>query len=289
MFGRQEYREINGNLNRQLEEKQVLIAVHRGTWGGNVIQNTIQAYRIALDMGGDIFECDAALSADGVFYAFHDGTEPINLGREENLTTLPSQEIDRLVCINSAYGPSGVHVEKLEDVLQAFTHGELFNIDRAWEHLPQLDALLARYPHVLGQALVKTPVREEYLEFFRRCPRKYMYMAIVRTEEEVRQALGYPGVNLVGMEFQASTPQDSLYQDEAIRSAQEAGVFVWANAIKLWPTEVGILFAGLDDDAALAGDPDGSWGEMMRKGVRVIQTDWPWQLSRYRARYFGKA
>lgn len=31
MFGRQEYREINGNLNRQLEEKQVLIAVHRGT------------------------------------------------------------------------------------------------------------------------------------------------------------------------------------------------------------------------------------------------------------------
>ena len=87
---------------------------------------------------------------------------------------------------------SGVHVEKLEDVLQAFTHGELFNIDRAWEHLPQLDALLARYPHVLGQALVKTPVREEYLEFFRRCPRKYMYMAIVRTEEEARQALGYP-------------------------------------------------------------------------------------------------
>ena len=68
------------------------------------------------------------------------------------------------MCINSAYGPSGVHVEKLEDVLQAFTHGELFNIDRAWEHLPQLDALLARYPHVLGQALVKTPVREEYLE-----------------------------------------------------------------------------------------------------------------------------
>ena len=186
MFGRQEYREINGNLNRQLEEKQVLIAVHRGTWGGNVIQNTVQAYRIALDMGGDIFECDAALSADGVFYAFHDGTEPINLGREENLTTLPSQEIDKLVCINSAYGPSGVHVEKLEDVLQAFTHGELFNIDRAWEHLPQLDALLARYPHVLGQALVKTPVREEYLEFFRRCPRKYMYMAIVRTEEEAR-------------------------------------------------------------------------------------------------------
>ena len=93
------------------------------------------------------------------------------------------------------------------------------------------------------------------MEFFRRCPRKYMYMAIVRTEEEVRQALGYPGVNLVGMEFQASTPQDPLYQDEAIRSAQEAGLFVWANAIKLWPTEVGSLFAGLDDDGGLGRRP----------------------------------
>ena len=39
MFGKEEYREINANLNRQLEEKQVLIAVHRGTWGGNVAQN----------------------------------------------------------------------------------------------------------------------------------------------------------------------------------------------------------------------------------------------------------
>ena len=51
MFGKEEYREINANLNRQLEEKQVLIAVHRGTWGGNVAQNTIQAYRISREMG----------------------------------------------------------------------------------------------------------------------------------------------------------------------------------------------------------------------------------------------
>ena len=188
-----------------------------------MIQNTIQAYRIALDMGGDIFECDAALSADGVFYAFHDGTEPINLGREENLTTLPSQEIDKLVCINSAYGPSGVHVEKLEDVLQAFTHGELFNIDRAWEHLPQLDALLARYPTFWARHLSKRRCGRSIWSFSAAVPGNTCTWPFVRTEEEARQALGYPGVNLVGMEFQASTPQDPLYQDEAIRSAQEAG------------------------------------------------------------------
>lgn len=288
MFGKEEYREINANLNRQLEEKQVLIAVHRGTWGGNVAQNTIQAYRIARQMGGDIFECDLAPSTDGVFYAFHDGTEPGNLGRQENIKTMSSQEIDSLVYINTVFEPSGVHVEKLEDILRTFCHGELFNIDRAWDHLPQLIPVLDRHPHALHQAIIKTPVKPEYLGFFQNCPQKYPYMAIVQNLEEVEQALAWPGINLVGMELQASTKEDDLFQDGLIQRLAEAGVFAWANAIKLRPHEAGTLFAGLDDNVALDGDSDSSWGEMFRKGIRVVQTDWPWQLSQYRGSYFGK-
>lgn len=288
MFGKEEYREINANLNRQLEEKQVLIAVHRGTWGGNVAQNTIQAYRISREMGGDIFECDLAPSTDGVFYAFHDGTEPGNLGRQENIKTMSSQEIDSLVYINTVFEPSGVHVEKLEDILRTFCHGELFNIDRAWDHLPQLIPVLDRHPHALHQAIIKTPVKPEYLGFFQNCPQKYPYMAIVQNLEEVEQALAWPGINLVGMELQASTKEDDLFQDGLIQRLAEAGVFAWANAIKLRPHEAGTLFAGLDDNVALDGDPDSSWGEMFRKGIRVVQTDWPWQLSQYRGSYFGK-
>lgn len=287
MFGKEEYREINTNLNRQLEEKQVLIAVHRGTWGGNVAQNTIQAYRISRQMGGDIFECDLAPSTDGVFYAFHDGTEPGNLGRQENIKTMSSQEIGSLVYINTVFEPSGVHVEKLEDILCAFRHGELFNIDRAWDYLPQLTDVLNRYPHALHQAIIKTPVKPEYLGFFQNCPQKYPYMAIVRNLEEVEQALAWPGINLVGMELQASTKEDALFQDGLIQRLTEAGVFAWANAIKLRPHKAGTLFAGLDDNVALDGNPDASWGETFRKGIRVIQTDWPWQLSQYRESYFG--
>ena len=65
MFGKEEYREINANLNRQLEEKQVLIAVHRGTWGGNVAQNTIQAYRISREMGGAFCPLHPSLTSPG--------------------------------------------------------------------------------------------------------------------------------------------------------------------------------------------------------------------------------
>ena len=113
-------------------------------------------------------------------------------------------------------------------------------------------------------------------------------MAIVQNLEEVEQALAWPGINLVGMELQASTKEDALFQGGLIQRLAEAGVFAWANAIKLRPHEAGTLFAGLDDNVALDGDPDSSWGEMFRKGIRVVQTDWPWQLSQYRESYFGK-
>ena len=51
----------------------------------------------------------------------------------------------------------------------------------------------------------------------------------------------------------------------------------------------GNLNRQLEEKQVLIAVHRGTWGEMMRKGVRVIQTDWPWQLSRYRARYFRKA
>ena len=58
MYGKKEYAHINALLNQKIEEKKHLIAVHRGTWHGNIIQNTIPAYRISLKMGADMVEAD---------------------------------------------------------------------------------------------------------------------------------------------------------------------------------------------------------------------------------------
>lgn len=286
MFGKEQYREINANLNRQIEEKKVLISVHRGAWGGNIIQNTIPAFQIARDMGGDIFELDLSLSTDGVLYVFHDGTEPGNLSCDKNLNTLSSQEIDALECNNWIFEKSGVHVERFQDVLETFSHGELFNVDRAANYLPQTIELMNQYPHAIHQAIVKTAATPEALRFFEECPQKYMFMPIVRNMEEVRFALSFHTINMVGMEILAPTQKDELFQEENIRVIQEAGLFVWMNSIKLGPTEKFGLYAGLDDCMALNGQEDEAWGTMFHKGAGVIQTDWPFQLSRYRDRYF---
>ena len=214
MIGKECYAEINSTLDALLAEKKVLVAVHRGAWGGNIVENTIPSCRLCREMGGDIFECDVASSTDGVLYAFHDGTERRNLNRSDNIKTMSSQEVDSLVYNNCIYEPSGVHVERFEDIVRYFCHGEIFNIDRAWDILPQLTAALDKYPHALRQAIIKTHVVPEQLQFLNDYPTKYMYMPIVYNMDEVRQVLSYPTLNVVGMEIITDSKDSDIFQDE---------------------------------------------------------------------------
>lgn len=281
MIGKEQYREINLLLSGRLEEKGVLTAVHRGAWGGNIIENTTQAYEAALDMGADMVECDLTLSTDGVLYAFHDGGEFRLFRKEENMTTMDSQTIDALEFLNCLGMPSGRRVQRLEEILSHFTRGELINIDRAWPALPELDAELRKYPHALRQVVIKTPVEEQYLDFFQNCPVKYMYMPIARSMEDVRQVLSRPGINVVGVEAIAVTPEAELFQEENIRWIREQGLYVWANAIQLSGLAQHELCGGLHDCRALEEGADAAWGALLDKGYNVLQTDWPFQLSRY--------
>ena len=94
MFGRECYSEINELLNKTFEKKKVLIAAHRGAWGGNIIENTIPSFLLAREMGADMFECDVSKSTDGILYAFHDGFETRLLGINKNIEKLSASEID---------------------------------------------------------------------------------------------------------------------------------------------------------------------------------------------------
>ncbi|MEA5048645.1 MAG: glycerophosphodiester phosphodiesterase family protein [Eubacteriales bacterium] len=286
MFGNQVFSDINQILNQRFEEKKALIAVHRGTHAGNIVENTIPAFETALQMGGDLFEFDLIRSTDGAIYAFHDGMEPRNLGCTENIKTMSSAQIDRLHYRNADWEISGVHVEKFENILEHFTGNELYNIDRAWDILPQITNLLKKYPNTIRQAIIKAPVRKELLAFFSACPEKYMFMPVVRNMEEVHTALSCPNINLVGMEVIAKTSGDELYQQENLDFILEHGLFVWANAITLSGLEESKLFGNLNDDLALLEGYGLSWGEALRKGVRILQTDWPMQLCQFRDSYF---
>lgn len=276
-FGRPQYEAINALLNARFAEKGTLIAAHRGSWRGNIIQNTLAAYRAALMMGADLLETDTTATKDGVVYSLHDGVEPVLLGLPRNAMRLNSDTVDRYPTLNALGVPTRQHVERLETVFEGLTHGELLNIDRSWRANGLVVPLLDRYPHMLRQALIKAPLREKaVLEQLNEHPTKYMFMPICYSLADVKAALAYDGLNMVGVELIAPTPESELFQDEAIAWIHDRGLFCWVNALvitDLEPDEA--LYGGLDDDISIKQDPDAGWGRLMDKHIDVIQTDWP--------------
>lgn len=286
-FGKEQYREINELLNAKFEEKKVLICAHRGSWHGNVIQNTTMAYKAALMQGADIVETDTTASYDGEVFSIHDGVEPRLFGWNKSSAHLSADQISAFHPLNGLGEPSSHHIQKLEEVFDFLCHDELINIDRTWRAAGKVPALLDQHPHMLRQAILKAPLsHREILDQLENHPVKYMFMPICYSLADVEEALAYRNLNMVGVELIAFSNDDELFSDEAIRYIHSKNLFTWVNALTL--TDVPPykpLYGDLDDDISILEGPDRGWGRLFDKQIDVIQTDWPALVKNYR---FGR-
>lgn len=274
MIGKPEYANINTPLNEALAIGRPLIAVHRGTGLGSVAENTLNSTRAALRQGADIVEVDISASTDGEYFCFHDGQERRAFGIEENLTTLSSARIEELSYLwhsDTHYG-----VERLSNVLDALPE-VFFNIDRSWPAWPGLLDYLRDWDP--GYLLIKSICDERYLNILAEHEIKYPFIPIVKSVADIDLVLTTPGLNTVGLELISRTPDDLFCDPAYLRQLHDMGLAVFANAIVL-PDRVP-LFGGFDDEVSMFDDPAKGWGELVDRGVNIIQTDWPDQLRRY--------
>ena len=190
------YAQINTPLSQKLAQKKCLIAAHRGSWGGNIAQNTVGAYKAALQMGADIVETDVNATTDGVLYSFHDGNEQRVFGVEKSIRQMDSKEVESYHPINTCNELTAARINRLTEVLDFLSHGELLNIDRAWNIIPQLLEVLDRYPNAKYQVVIKAPLKAKAAyEYLNAHPVKYMFMPICYSFEDVEAALSYPDLN----------------------------------------------------------------------------------------------
>lgn len=68
---------------------------HRGLWGGDVLENSVTAYKNAVANGYPV-EIDLHLSTDGVLFSFHDDNTLRMTGKDLDIHTLSSTEITAL-------------------------------------------------------------------------------------------------------------------------------------------------------------------------------------------------
>ena len=60
---------------------------------------------------------------------------------------MDSKEVEGYHPINTCNEPTAARINRLTEVLDFLSHGELLNIDRAWNIIPQLLEVLERYPN----------------------------------------------------------------------------------------------------------------------------------------------
>lgn len=269
--------EGNEELWKRKNENGVLIAAHKGTSGGNVIQNTSLAYMNSLLHGADMIEIDVILSTDGVFYAFHDGQEPFLLRINKDIKKMTSTEIDSYTCINQNGAYSKQHLEKLDDILEQFKGRCFINIDRSWFYWKEIIEFLDK-KGMQDQIILKSPVEKDLLETLQNMKSSVMYMPILKTVEEWDIVKQYD-INVVAAELIFKDLSSPFIKPEFIEGLHKENIMAWANAITLDDNDT--LTGLLDDNRAIKEGYDASWGKLLNLGFDIIQTDWPALLKQY--------
>lgn len=256
--------------------RDILVAAHRGSFGGSVIQNTVLAFETALSNGADIIEVDVAKSLDGKFFAFHTGQEHI-LGLPKNIGEMTANEISSVNLINTIGGQTGQRLNTIDEILETFRGRCLINIDRSWIYGQTfIDYILAWSLHndMQDQILIKTPVNRTYLQHL--VP-SILYMPIIKDAAEWK-VIKECNLRIYAAELVFRHEAANVISDKFINLLEKQNIKKWVNAIKINDTD--ILAAGHDDNISVS-NPDDGWGWLIKKGFDIIQTDWPHMLKTY--------
>ncbi|WP_208558921.1 glycerophosphodiester phosphodiesterase family protein [Marinilactibacillus kalidii] len=256
-----------------------LIMAHRGFWGGNIIENSIESSQLAYKAGADIVEVDVCRSADGVYYLFHNHAEQMLLSRSEPFEQLTSTEIDQISVNNSLGVESGYKLNKLTAFLDWLPENKLVNLDRSWGYWD--DPIFFEILKQSGkqkQIVLKSPVQMAYLNQLAQQNDQWYYIPIVKDRKEIELVQSYEEIDMIGIELIVTNLDSNLLEETYIQALHDQHLLIVANAENLGARFN--LFGGLTDDHGLLDD--GIWRKFLSLGIDIIQTDWPNFLSDFR-------
>ena len=269
------------DLNKSIFENaksMPLVCAHRGSASGNIPCNTLAAFGAALMQGADMIELDVAVSADGKHYVFHPGMERAYLKIRSLIRLLPSKKVDKLRLYNPDGTKTQYGVNTLAEAFE-FLRGRCYiNVDKFWTDVPGISRAI-RESGVEKQVVVKTGTSARELKEVKEHASDFMFMPIVRSVDDVTDALAAQGVNCIGAEVLFKTLGEPCCSPAYIEEMHKKGRILFANA-EVYDHEA-VISAGLTDDASVTQGPEAGWGKLADLGFDVIQTDWPGLLKNY--------
>lgn len=273
-----DFHAIRESILDKQKKNTVLIAAHRGTHGGNIVQNTIPAFQNALIHQADILEVDASMTRDGVFYAFHDGHEADVMGVKKSIKKMTAKEVDGLHLLNSVTHKISRGANRLDEIIDFIRDKDtLINIDRSWFYWKEILSLLKRH-NLPEKIFIKSPPKPEFLDYLEDCGVFVMYMPIISNMKEL-ELVKSKKINLLGVELIFQDGNSELISEKQMEQYHTEKLLVWGNAITL--DDRHHLSGDYTDDYAILRGPGETWGWLIKRGFTILQTDWPLLMKQY--------
>lgn len=282
VFGQKTHQQILAQLKNP-KPNSVLVVAHRSDWR-NASENSIDAMKRAIAMGVDIIELDVRKTKDGKLIVMHD----LTLDRTSNGKGLISETVyDSISKLFLRDGMGIVRANKIPTLAEVMLFVKdkpvLVNLDKAYDCIPETYQVLVETGTV-AQGLFKGSeavevLNQKYPEIMSKI--NYMPMVWDITHDDKRKISSEPILyttnflkksNPVAFEVIFDNQNSPVF--ELIKIIRDAKKTVWINT--LWDT----ICAGYTDEKAME-NPDANWGEMIKWGASVIQTDRPKELIEY--------
>lgn len=250
---------------------EVGVSAHRGA-SAELPENTLAAFRRALEQGAEGIELDVALSADGVAVVLHDATVDRTTDGTGDVAALTLQELRVL----DAGG--GERVPTLDEVLALAAGRAEVNIElKSADAAPAVAACVARHPELTWFASSGQWTALEELLTLVPGARVYPLTLGVATTAHLRAAAVAAGYDADAVDADLERFSHlGRGLDDALEFAARvgaAGVSTWAEGLGAEDVER-IHAAGLAAWVWTVNDLDRA-EELMRMGVDAICTDIP--------------
>lgn len=266
------------DIQKQLQEnpEKVLVVAHRGDWR-NTPENSLQAIQNCIEMGVDMVEIDLKKTKDGHLILMHDKTlnrTTTGKGRPEDYTLA---ELKTLRLKNGAACKTRHTIPTFEECMQLCKGKIMVNVDKGYDYFKEAYAILEK-TGTTDQCIIKASLPYEQVKAENgEVLDKVTFMPVVNLHKDGAEKLidgylehGRPAA------FELVFDNDGPEVMRLIKKVRDSGAKIFINS--LWPE----LNGGHDDDRAVElGEPEESWGWIVRQGAKMIQTDRPALLMDY--------
>ncbi|WP_259067054.1 glycerophosphodiester phosphodiesterase family protein [Mucilaginibacter sp. X4EP1] len=257
-------------------DKHVMVVAHRGDWR-NAPENSLQAYKLAIEMGVDVVETDLNETKDGVVIVMHDETIDRTTDGKGKPSDYTLAELKKFHLRNGLGVVTKHTIPTLEELMELAKGKILVNLDKSYPYYREAYAVLKK-TGTLQQAIFKTTVPyQEVRAKYGALLDSITFMPVVNIDKPAaRTVIDEYQHEIKPVAFELNFPTDTSKIIENAGFIRENHSKIWINA--LWPW----LNGGHDDDRAVEeNDKKDSWDWLIARGATMIQTDRPKDLLNY--------